>query len=100
MDIQNLEEEFKQLKDLPPLEMTVNNTGISNEQLICESQIYILKERAMQKELIADEVRRFSILFEVLEKIKKSTDNVPDMAIQKMTDIELLQLVGNNGTAR
>lgn len=95
MDIKDLETSFK---DFPlPLEIVQNSTGISNEQLICESQIYILKERAMQKELNADEVRRFATLFEVLEKIKKSTENVPDAHLEKLSDNELLQLVVTNG---
>lgn len=95
MDIGSLETEFKQLKEAPPLEITENHTGISNEQLICESQIYILKQRAMQKELNADEVRRFQILFDILEKIKKSTNSVEDVGINKMSTEEILKLVSN-----
>lgn len=96
MDIQDLENSFDPVEYIPaPQQVVVNNIGITNEQLICESQIYILKERAMQKELNADEVRRFSILFEVLEKIKKSTENVQDIGIQQMSTEEILKLVSN-----
>ncbi len=104
-EINKLQSENSSLKlmlegNLPSLELSSGHIGISNEQLICESQIYILKERAMQKELNADETRRFSILFDVLEKIKKAAQYTPDANIQKMSDAEILQLVSIDGTTK
>lgn len=86
--------------NLPALEFSPSHIGISNEQLICETQITLLKQNAMTRELNADEVRRFSMLFDVLEKIKKSTDNTPDVSIQKMSTDELLKIVSINGTVK
>lgn len=77
-----------------------NDIGITNEQLICETQISLLKDRAVQKELNADEVRRFTQLFEVLEKIKKSSVNVDDVTIKQMSDQDLLKLVVSNDSGK
>jgi len=101
-EIEKLKGENASLKvmlesNLPSLEFTPNGIGISNEQMICETQIAILKDRAMQKELSTDEVRRFAQLFEVLEKIKLSTENVEDVIIKQTSTEDLLQLVVNNG---
>lgn len=100
-EIEKLKSENASLKimlegNLPNLELTPSGLGISNEQLICETQIQLLKQHAMNRELNSDEVRRFSQLFEVLEKIKKSIVNVEDVVIQKMSDDDLLKLVVNN----
>lgn len=104
-EIEKLNGENKSLKlmlesNLPNLEFNVQGIGISNEQIICETQISILKERAIQKELNADEVRRFGQLFEVLEKIKKSAVNVDDVRVQKTSTEDLLKLVVNNDTTK
>ena len=101
-EIDKLKSENQSLKsmlsqNLPSLEF--NLPMISNEQLICETQILILKERAIQKELNADEVRRFTQLFDVLEKIKGSAINVDDIIVKQMSNEELLKLVVNNEPA-
>lgn len=100
-EIDRLQGENKSLKmmlegNLPSLEFSPNGIGISNEQMICETQISLLKDRAMQKELNADEVRRFSQLFEVLEKIKKSETNIDDVIVKKTSTEDLLKLVVDN----
>jgi predicted RNase H-like nuclease (RuvC/YqgF family) len=100
-EVERLQSENKSLKqmiegNLPSLEFTANGIGISNEQMICETQISLLKDRAMQKELNADEVRRFSQLFEVLEKIKGSATNVDDVIVKRTSTEDLLKLVVNN----
>jgi tetrahydromethanopterin S-methyltransferase subunit B len=99
--IEKLEAENKSLISLiegntPSLEFSPTNFGISNEQLICETQIAILKGKAIKAELNADEVRRFSQLFDVLEKIKKSSVNVEDVIINQTSSEDLLKLVVNN----
>jgi hypothetical protein len=81
-------------QNLPSLDFSL--PMISNEQLICETQITILKERAIQKELNADEVRRFTQLYEVLEKIKKSAISVDDVVVNRMSNADLIKLVVNN----
>lgn len=104
-EIDRLNSENRSLKQmlegsLPSLGFRPGQLGISNEQLICETQIFILKERATKGELNADEVRRFASLFEVLEKIKKAAQYTPDASIQKMSDAEILQLVTSDGTTK
>jgi len=103
-EIEKLKSENKSLQsmiagNLPSLEFRAPHLGISNEQMICETQISILKERAIIKELNADEVRRFCQLFEVLEKIKGSAVNIDDITVNKMSDAELLKLVVVNDNA-
>jgi len=99
--IKKLEEENGSLKsmlenNLPSLAMDM--LGVSNEQLICETQITILKDKAVTRELTFEEAKKFAIFSEVLENIKKNTKS-SDISVQKMSDDELLKLVeGTNGT--
>jgi len=98
--IKKLEEENGSLKtmlesNLPSL--SVDMFGISNEQLICETQITILKDKAVTRELTFEEAKKFAIFSEVLENIKKNSKS-SDINVQKMSDDELLKLVeGTNG---
>jgi len=100
--IKKLEEENKSLKsmlenNLPSL--AVDMLGVSNEQLICETQITILKDKAVTRELTFEEAKKFAIFSEVLENLKKNTKS-SDINVQKMSDDELLKLVeGSNGNA-
>jgi len=100
--IKKLEEENKSLKsmlenNLPSL--AVDMLGVSNEQLICETQITILKDKAVTRELTFEEAKKFAIFSEVLENLKKNAKS-SDINVQKMSDDELLKLVeGSNGNA-
>ena len=100
--LKKLEEENKSLKsmlenNLPSL--AVDMLGVSNEQLICETQIVILKDKAVTRELTFEEAKKFAIFSEVLENLKKNTKS-SDINVQKMSDDELLKLVeGSNGGA-
>lgn len=47
--------------------------GISNEQLICETQILLLKNDAMFRPLTMEEARKLEIFSNVLEKVKRAT---------------------------
>lgn len=85
--------------NLPQLEFENGHLGISNEQMICETQLCILKDRAIQKELNADEAKRVSLYVEVLEKIRKN-HKTEDMSIKKLSDTEILKLVVDNGTSK
>ena len=81
--------------NLPSLEYKNGSLGISNEQLICETQLCILKDRAMVKELNSDEARRFATYVDVLEKIRKNqTDQ--DMSVKKLSDADILKMVIGN----
>ena len=93
--IKKLEEENKSMKsmlesNLPAL--TFDGLGISNEQLVCETQITILKDKAITRELTYEEAKKFAIFTEVLESLKKSSKN-SDINVQKLSDEELLKLM-------
>lgn len=99
-EIEKLTAENKSLQkmlegNLPSLEFQQGHIGISNEQLVCETQIHLLKEQAVQRQLNADETRRFATFVEVLEKIRK-TGNAEDSKVRKLSDDDLLKLVVNN----
>jgi hypothetical protein len=81
--------------NLPSL--AVDMLGVSNEQLICETQITILKDKAVTRELTFEEAKKFAIFTEVLENLRKNTKST-DINVQKMSDEDLLKLVeGSNG---
>lgn len=70
--------------------------GISNEQLICETQIALLKERAVSRELTLEEAKKLQIYTTILTDIRKNYEEIPDLTVQKLSDDELLKLVVNN----
>ena len=74
----------------------LNNLGISNEQLICEAQITLLKERAISRELTLEEAKKFQIYTAVLSQIRESKEDMPNISVQKLSDDELLKLVVDN----
>ena len=76
--------------NLPSL--TLDGLGVSNEQLICETQITILKDKAITRELTFEEAKKFAIFTEVLENIRKASKG-SDINVQKLSDEELLKLV-------
>lgn len=94
--IKKLEEENASLKkntsvsSLPSI--TFDGMGISNEQLICETQITILKDKAVTRELTFEEAKKFAIFTEVLETLRKNTKS-SNINVQKLSDEELLKLV-------
>jgi len=93
--IKKLEEENKSMKsmlenNLPTL--SFDGLGVSNEQLVCETQITILKDKAITRELTYEEAKKFAIFTEVLESLKKSSKN-SDINVQKLSDEELLKLM-------
>jgi hypothetical protein len=93
--IKKLEEENASLKSSNVPALNSNMLGISNEQLVCETQIAILKDRAITRELTFEEAKKFAIFTEVLENIRKNSKS-SDINVQKMSDDELLKLVEDN----
>lgn len=93
-----LKEENQALKIASPSCSSVNLEGISNPQLICETQITILKDRAITRELTLEEAKKAQIFIDILNDIKKNTPNASKITVEKMSTEELLQLVevGNN----
>jgi hypothetical protein len=99
-----LKEENKALKS-NPVSPTSNssdivNFDISNERLICETQITILKDRAITRELLLEEAKKFQIFVDILDNIKKNTPNASKVRVEKLSTEELLALVegGDSGS--
>lgn len=93
--IKRLEEENASLKkmmetNLPTL--SFDGLGISNEQLICETQITILKDKSITRELTFEEAKKFAIFTEVLDNLKKNLKS-SDINVQKISDEDLLKMV-------
>jgi hypothetical protein len=102
-DKERLEAEISHLKILlegsvPTVKFDIPNLGvISNEQLICETQIQFLKELAIDRALTTDEAKRFQIFVDVLTKIKTGGITSEDeIKVTKLSDAELLKLVTDN----
>lgn len=93
--IKRLEEENASLKKMMETSLpsiTFDGLGVSNEQLVCETQITILKDKAITRELTYEEAKKFAIFTEVLESLRKSSKN-SDINVQKLSDEELLKLM-------
>lgn len=105
--IETQKQEIKSLKsmlegNLPQLGINIpelNSLGISNEQLICEAQITLLKERAVSRELTLEEAKKFQIYTTVLSDLKQNKEDMPNVSVQKLSDDELLKLVVDNNVA-
>lgn len=101
--ISELTLENKHLQELlsanvPHLGFENGTLGISNEQLICETQIHLLKEQAMTRQLNADETKRFATFVDVLTKIKSKNED-EDITIKQMKTDNLLQLLKQDESA-
>ena len=91
--IANLEIENRSLKSLlsntiPDLDLTNN---ISNEQLICETQLVILKDAAITRSLTMEESKKFQIFITVLDAIRLN-NKVIDINVKHLTEDELVKL--------
>jgi hypothetical protein len=102
-DIARLESENKSLKimieqNLPSIGLQVGDVslGISNEQLICEVQLNMLKDLAVGRSLTLEETKRFEIYTKILKDIKSGNKNAVDINIQKMSDEELIKAAAIN----
>lgn len=95
--IARLESENKSLKlmidnNLPSLgnQITDLSLGISNQQLICEVQLTMLKDRAVIQELTIEEAKKLQIYTDVLAKCKQGK-TPEEFSVSRMTDEELLK---------
>ena len=97
-EMEKLKEENKSLKVMVEGNTPANSfseiggLGINNEQLVCETQIAILKDRAITRELTYEEAKKFAIFTEVLEGIKKNNAKTQDYSVEKMPIEELLKI--------
>lgn len=104
--IVKLQEENKQLKEenarletilsvQAPIQVT-NIPGILSERIVCETQIYLLKERAIRQELTLEEARKLQIYTDILEKIGPR-EKSNELKIEA-TEAELLHLVADGNS--
>lgn len=67
--------------------------GISNEQLICETQLQFLKEQAITRQLTMEEARKVELFSNVLEKVKGKKVDDNGASVHKLSEEELLKIV-------
>lgn len=99
--IESLKVENDHLKKLlenniPLIDISTNDftLGISNERIICETQLANLRAAALVRDLTLEETRKFQAFVDVLEKIKKAQPN-PDIEIRKLPEADLLKVLEN-----
>lgn len=102
-NVARLEAENKSLKimleqNLPtignkPLDLSL---GISNEQLICEVQLTMLKDLAVVRELTLEETKKFQTFTDVLAKVKAGKKPGEEFGVARMSDEELLKAAAIN----
>lgn len=95
--ISSLESENRSLRSMlnstvPNLELT---HVISNEQLICETQIVYIKEAAITRPLTMEESKKFQIFVTVLEALK-NTNKDDQWNTRMLTEDELIKLAIEN----
>ena len=102
-DIARLESENHSLKimleqNLPSMALQIGDLsiGISNEQLICEVQLNMLKDLAVVRELTMEESKKVQIFTDVLTKVKAGKKPEDKYNISKMSDEELLKAAAIN----
>jgi hypothetical protein len=101
--IATLESENNSLKtmleqNLPSIGLKADDIipGISNEQLICETQLHFLKTLAVVRDLTMEETRKFQIFSDVLQSIKAKAPGETEITLKKMSPAELLSIVKAN----
>lgn len=96
--IETLKSENESLKKMlegsvADMHLQVSNLGmgISNEQLICETQVAILKTRAMTQELTMEEARKLEIYYKILSQIKEKNKDAQDFSAD-ISEADLIKL--------
>lgn len=84
--------------NLPDLGLQVTNLGIgvTNEQLICETQILLLKNDAMTRPLTMEEARKLEIFTTVLDRVKRGSKDPVDIEVNKLSNTDLLQIINES----
>lgn len=94
-----LEKKPKDTQELVRHIPNIDPSGISNEQLICEVQIALIKEKAITRDLSFEETRQFVALTDTLLKLQQQKKTVENVNVKNISDDELLRLVSVNGLA-
>lgn len=74
-----------QVSDLNPL-------GISNEQLICETQIAMIKDIALTRQLSLEESKKLETFHKILNNLRANKEEVPDVNVEALSVDELVNL--------
>ena len=95
--IQELE---KKIKELPSSGESITkiihtDLNISSEELICLTQLSLLKESSEGRELTLEEAKKVDIYSKILNQIKGNKKEPKDI-FNNLKDEELLKLVENN----
>ena len=100
--VAELEIENRSLKSMlgsmtPDLEL---GGTISNEQLICETQLVLLKDAAITRSLTMEESKKFQIFSTVLESLRHQHKG-SDWNVKRLSEDELIRLAvdNTNGTS-
>lgn len=67
--------------------------GINNQELICETQIHLLKEAAVTRVLTMEEVKKLEVLSGVLSKVKTAKPDPDALKVEKLSDDDLIKFV-------
>lgn len=67
--------------------------GINNQELICETQITLLKDAAINRALTMEEVRKLEILNKVLANVKSVRPDPDSLKVEKLSDADLVKAV-------
>jgi len=75
------------------------DSGISKEQMICESQLAILRDRSLVKELTLEEAKKFQIYSAILSEIKLKSKSAGQYVVEKLSNEQLLAMadIEHNG---
>lgn len=102
--ISKLESENESLKHLleqntPSLIDTKDlGFGISHEELICATQISLLKDAAISRVLTLEEVKKLEILTKVKVQFETRNPNSDSISAEQMHPDALMQIVQNGST--
>lgn len=70
---------------------------ISNEELICLTQLQMLKDAAVMSPLTLEETRKFQVFSDVLTRIKAKSPSSQETTVKNMSTEQLLTIVQSNG---
>lgn len=84
-------------QNLPSLEFDNLNivNGVSNERLICETQITFLKERAVLGQLTLEETKKFDIFIKALDLLNKNVKDKDDIDAKLLPINDLISIASS-----
>jgi hypothetical protein len=90
-----LREVERKLEDKPPsIALNTALDGITDQEVICRTQLAIMKEKALQGELTLEEAKKVDIYTKVLNLNNNSEEESPTFkAMKELTSEELVALV-------